>query len=163
MDNNHNYSLLAKILHWSFVVFFAYGVIKQVDNLDQLKDTSLLRSEILFAVAFLFLLVVRYFYMKITQKSSLPIKTNKAQKLVARAVHLGMYATLGGIAISGLIIGFLFWLGLQEGTIIQVIVTIHEFLIPLMYWLIIAHVSAAIYHRLRKDGVWSSMAPFWKE
>ena len=45
-DNNPNYSLIAKILHWGFVLFFAYGIIKQVNNLDQLKDTSLLKFEI---------------------------------------------------------------------------------------------------------------------
>ena len=162
-DNKPNYSLIAKILHWGFVLFFAYGIIKQVNNLDQLKDSSLLKFEILFASAFLFFLVVRFFYMKKTQKSSLPPRTNKVQKLLARLVHLGMYLTLGGIAFSGLVIGFLFWVGLTEGLLIEIVIAIHESLIPIMYWLIIIHMAAAVYHRLRRDGVWDSMVPFWKE
>ena len=162
-ENTPNYSSIAKILHWGFVVFFAYGIIKQVDNLDQLKDSSLLKFEIFFASAFLFFLVVRFFYMKKTQKSSLPPRTSKVQKLLARLVHLGMYLTLGGIAFSGLVIGFLFWTGLRGGLLIEIVIAIHEFLIPIMYWLIVIHVAAAIYHRLQRDGVWGSMVPFWKE
>ena len=162
-NSTPNYSVIAKILHWGFVVFFVYGIIKQVDDLDQLKDSSLLMFEILFASTFLFFLVVRFFYMKKTQKSSLPPKTSKVQKLLARLVHLGMYLTLAGIAFSGLVIGFLFWTGLRGGILIEIVIDLHEFLIPIMYWLIVVHIVAALYHRLRRDGVWGSMVPFWKE
>jgi cytochrome b561 len=43
------------------------------------------------------------------------------------------------------------------------VVAIHELGITIMYWLISVHVAAAICHRLRRDGVWSSMVPFLKE
>ena len=162
-NSTPNYSVIAKILHWGFVVFFVYGIIKQVNSLDQLKDSSLLKFEILFASTFLFFLVARFFYMKKTQTSSLPPRTSKVQKLLARLVHIGMYLTLGGIAFSGLVIGFLFWIGLRGGILIEIVIGIHEFLIPIMYWLIVVHVAAALYHRLRRDGVWGSMVPFWKE
>jgi cytochrome b561 len=101
--------------------------------------------------------------MKKTQKTSLPIDTPKTQRLAARLVHLGMYGVLGVIAITGLAIGFIFWLGLKDGVLIETVVAIHELAIPLMYWLIAIHISAAIYHRLLNDGVWNSMVPFWKE
>ncbi len=158
-----NYSFTAKILHWGFVILFAYGIIKQVDNLNQLKDSSLLRSEILFASAFLVFLAARYLYMKITQKTSLPKDTSKSQKLAAKIVHLGMYLNLGAIAASGLLIGALFSLGFTDGFLIELVITVHEFAVSLIFWLIAVHVSAAIYHRFRRDGVWNSMVPFWKE
>ena len=56
-----------------------------------------------------------------------------------------------------------FWLGLKDGFLIEFMIWIYKFLVSLIYWLISIHVIAAIYHRLREDNVWSSMAPFWKE
>jgi len=158
-----SYSLIAKILHWGFVGFFIYGIIKSVDELNQLDESSFLKFEILFALAFLFILTGRFFYMKKTQKTSLPINTPKPQRLAARLVHLGMYGALGAIAITGLMIGLIFWLGLKDGVLIETVVAIHELAIPLAYWLIAIHISAAIYHRLLNDGVWNSMVPFLKE
>ena len=101
--------------------------------------------------------------MKKTQKTSLPTDTPKTQRLAAKIVHLGMYAALGVIAITGLMIGLIFWLDFKDGVLIETVVAIHELAIPLMYWLIAIHVCAAIYHRLLSDGVWNSMVPFWKE
>ena len=45
----------------------------------------------------------------------------------------------------------------------NIIVGTHEFFVSIIYWLISFHVIAAIYHRLKNDGVWSSMVPIWKE
>lgn len=53
------YSKIAKTFHWGFVVLFAYGVLKQVDDIGQLRDTALLRFEILFASALLIMLGAR--------------------------------------------------------------------------------------------------------
>ena len=71
MKNNYNsnpkYSLLAKWLHWSFVVLFAYGIYKQVEDLSDLEDLSLLKFEIFFAFIFLLFLAFRFVYMTKTQ------------------------------------------------------------------------------------------------
>ena len=45
--NKTNYSFIAKIFHWGYVIFFAYGVSKQVDNLSQLEDSFFFRFEII--------------------------------------------------------------------------------------------------------------------
>jgi cytochrome b561 len=52
---------------------------------------------------------------------------------------------------------------LKSGIFIELTVGLHELSISTMYWLIAIHVSAAIFHRFRNDGVWSSMVPFLKE
>jgi len=161
--NNRNYSYIAKFFHWGFVVLFIYGLIKQVQDIEQLENPSLLRFEVLFASVFVILLLVRFIYMRRTQKTSLPEHTPKLQKVAAKTVHYGMYSTLAAIPLSGMLIGLLFWIGLQDGLIIESVVTLHEISIDLVYILIGIHISAALFHRIKRDGVWSSMVPFLKE
>ena len=167
MKNNFNsypkYSLLAKCLHWSFVVLFAYGIYKQVEDLSDLEDLSLLKFEIFFAFIFLLFLAFRFVYMTKTQRSSLPENTPKAQKLTAKLVHFSMYFCLFGIVSSGLMIGFLYWFGIKVGYLIEFSIFIHESFFSIIYWLISIHVIASIYHRFKQDGVWNSMVPFLKE
>ena len=161
--NNSQYSKIAKLFHWGFVLLFVYGVAKQVDDINQLEDKAFFRFEIIFAIIFLFLLLIRLIYMKTTQKTSLPEDTPKVQKLAAKIVHNGMYTLLIGTVLSGLLIGFLFWIELKDAIITDIVIIFHELNINLLYWLIGIHIVAATYHRLKRDGVWSSMVPFFKE
>ena len=161
--NNSQYSKIAKLFHWGFVLLFVYGVAKQVDDINQLEDKAFFRFEIIFALVFLFLLIIRLIYMKTTQKTSLPEDTPKVQKMSAKIVHNGMYALLAGTVLSGLLIGYLFWSGSQNSFIINIVIILHELFINLLYLLIGIHIFAATFHRLKKDGVWSSMVPFLKE
>ncbi len=166
LDNSQTkpkYSFLGKFLHWSFLVLFAYGITKQVDDINQLEDISFLKSEIAFALVFLIFLTFRFFYMTKTQKTSLPAETHKAQRFAARLVHMSMYIALTGIACSGVLMGYFFWQGYKSGFLIKFMISIHEFFVALTYWLVCIHILAAIYHGLRRDGVWSSMIPSWKE
>ena len=161
--NKKNYSLFAKFWHWGFVLLFVYGVAKQVDDIKQLEDKFFFQFEIIFALLFLFLLVIRFVYMNKTQETSLPDDTSKFQKIAARSVHLGMYITLAGTAVTGLLIGLFYWLGFKGGLLIDLLTAIHSFVVNALYWLIGIHIIAAVYHRLKKDGVWSSMVPFFRE
>ena len=157
-----NYSITAKIFHWSFIILFAYGIFKQIDNINQLEDLALLKFEITFALLFILFLVVRFVYMTRTQKSSLPPDTPRAQKALAKAVHYGMYIGMISIAFSGLVIGSLYWLGLKSGIIIETIIGWHEVSVSIVYWLVGLHLIGAIYHRFKNDGVWQSMVPTLK-
>ena len=154
-----SYTLTAKIFHWSFVILFAYGISKQIDNINQLEDLALLKFEIAFALLFILFLVARFVYMKRTQKSSLPPDTPMVQKALAKAVHYGMYIGMISIALSGLVIGCLYWLGLKSGIIIETIIGWHEVSVSIVYWLVGLHLIGAIYHRFKNDGVWESMTP----
>ena len=163
LDSKSNFSSIAKFMHWGFVLLFIYGLLKQIDELNQLEDKALLQFEVIFATVFVLLLLIRFIYMKTTQKSSLPDSTPKSQLLAARVVHYGMYACLALIPLTGLLIGLLFWLGFKDGFLINTVVEVHEFSVSVIYWLIGLHILAAIFHRLKNDGVWSSMVPFLKE
>ena len=76
-STNTKFSSLAKLMHWGFVLIFLYALLKQIDSLNQLEDDNLLRFEVMFALTFLSLLAIRFFYMRKTQKSSLPENTPK--------------------------------------------------------------------------------------
>ena len=157
------YSKLAKVFHWGFVVLFAYGIAKQVDDISQLEDFALLRFELIFATIMILLLAIRFLYMAKTQTSSLPEETSEFQRLAAKLVHLGMYLSLATIAVSGILIGGIYWIGMKDGLLIDGIIAVHELAVNASYWLIGVHVEAAVFHRLKQDGVWSSMVPIWKE
>jgi len=51
----------------------------------------------------------------------------------------------------------------EEQTIMDVVLDLHGAVADLSYLLIIIHVSAAIYSRIKGEGVWSSMVPVLKE
>ena len=157
-----NYTRTAKIFHWSFVIIFAYGISKQIDNINQLEDLALLKFEIAFAFLFILFLVTRFVYMKRTQRSSLPPDTPRMQKALAKAVHYFMYIGLISIALSGLVIGCLYWLGLKIGIIMETIIGWHEVSVSIVYLLVGLHLIGAIYHRFKNDGVWESMKPTLK-
>ena len=157
------HSLLAKSLHWFFVLLFGYGILKQIENKEQLNDLELLKSEIFFAFIFLIFVLFRFIYMKRRYKTALPTKSPTIHYITAKFVRISMYIVLSGIAISGLGIGFLFWLGYKNGLLIETIIWVHELLFSIILWLISIHILAAIYHRTQHDFVWSSMVPFLKE
>ena len=157
------HSFLAKLLHWVFVAIFGYGVFKQIETKEQLNEIELLKSEILFALIFFAFIVFRFIYMKRKYKTALPPDTPKGHLLVTKFIHTLMYIILSGIAISGLGIGFLFWLGYGNSSLVDFIIWVHELFFSIIVWLISVHVLGAIYHRIRHDFVWSSMVPFLKE
>ena len=163
LDVGVQYSELAKVFHWGFVALFAYGITKQVDDISQLEDFALLRFELIFATIMILLLAIRFLYMAKTQTSSLPKETSVFQRLAAKLVHLGMYVLLATIAVSGILIGGIYWIGMKDGLLIEGIIAVHELAVTASYWLIGVHVAAALFHRLKQDGVWSSMVPIWKE
>ena len=163
LNPSPQYGLLAKIFHWGFVVLFLYGILKQVDDISELADIALLKFELLFAFILIVLLVARFTYMTKTQTSSLPKETSALQKLLAKLVHLAMYLALASIALSGILIGVLYWMGIKSGLLIGLVVNVHEMSVTACYWLIGLHVAAALFHRFKNDGVWNSMVPVWRE
>jgi cytochrome b561 len=159
----NNHGILAKIFHWGFAVVLIYALLKQIGDVRELADTALLNFEIIFATAFLVLLAVRFCYMHFTMPTAVPDDTSRVMRFLARAGHLAMYVSLTMIALSGLIIGALFKVGGAEAIGMQFVVGFHEVTVLASYITIGLHVLAAFYHRLKCDGIWSSMVPIWKD
>ena len=144
-------------------MLYAYGMFKQLDDISQLEDNGLLIFEVIFASIFLLIVIMRYFYMRKvgTMHASTVLyiqSTNSSQSLFTRRCICSDFTSLSGLAIA-----FLFKQGIVDGPLQNVAITIHEFTATSSYVLIAVHVSAAIYSRVKGEGVWSSMVPILKE
>lgn len=169
MEQSHTRT--AKIFHWSFIVLYVYGIFKQVNELEELEDRGLLIFEIIFASLFLIIVISRYSYMR-RYKTFLGAKepVHIVHYYFARSVHKAMYACFILLPLTGLMIAGLYTQGYtvnatpdEEQTIMDVVLDLHGFIADLSYMLIIVHIAAAIYSRLKGEGVWSSMVPILKE
>ena len=159
-----SHTLLARLLHWGFVPLYAYGILKQLDDLSQLEDPVLLGFEVAFASLFLVVVVLRFSYMRrfeTFQGARRPISPGHGR--LARALHLCMYACLAGLPLSGLLIAGLYAQGLEGGLVQDAVVEVHEVLAALSYLLIGIHITGALMSRSRREGIWSSMVPLWRE
>ena len=160
-----NHTLLGKEFHWAFVLLYAYGIFKQIDDLEQLEDTALLQFEIVFASVFLLLVVIRYGYMRrfeTFQGSVMPV--HRYHKRFARLMHVAMYLCLVLLPVTGLAIAWLFNQGMGEDAwAMNAAIGLHGFSADLSYALIAIHVAAALYSRIKGEGVWTSMVPVFTE
>lgn len=162
---------LAKFIHWTFIALFVYGIIKQVNQLEDLEDNQLLLFEIAFATLFLIIVILRYSYMRrfeTFQGATEPVHI--VHYYFARIVHRAMYACFILLPLTGLIIAGLYSQGYtvnatpdEEQTIMDVVLDLHGAVADLSYMLIFLHIAAAIYSRIKGEGVWSSMVPVLKE
>ena len=166
-----SHTKLAKFIHWTFILLYLYGIVKQVNELGDLEDNRLLLFEIAFATVFLIIVILRYSYMrrfKTFQGATAPVHI--VHYYFARIVHRAMYACFILLPLTGLIIAGLYSQGYtvnatpdEEQTIMDIVLDLHGAVADLSYMLIILHIAAAIYSRLKGEGVWSSMVPVLKE
>ena len=162
---------LAKVVHWSFILLYLYGIFKQVNDLDDLEDKELLVFEIIFASIFLIIVILRYSYMR-RFKNFLGARepVHIIHYYFARSVHKAMYACFILLPLTGLMIAGLYSQGYttnatpDEGqTVMDLVLDLHGAVADLSYMLILLHIAAAIYSRVKGEGVWSSMVPILKE
>ena len=171
MGVQKSHTLLARLIHWSFILLYVYGIFKQVNELDELEDTNLLLFEIVFATIFLVIVILRYSYMsrfKTLLGAREPVHI--VHYYFARTVHKAMYACFILLPLTGLMIAGLYSQGYtvnatpdEEQTIMDLVLDLHGAVADLSYMLIFLHIGAAIYSRIKGEGVWSSMVPVLKE
>ena len=166
-----SHTKLAKFIHWTFILLYLYGIVKQVNELEDLEENQLLLFEIAFATVFLIIVILRYSYMrrfKTFRGATEPVHI--VHYYFARIVHRAMYACFLLLPLTGLIIAGLYTQGYtenatpdEEQTIMDIVLDLHGAVADLSYMLIILHIAAAIYSRIKGEGVWSSMVPVLKE
>ena len=157
----NSHTTLAKFIHWTFTLLYAYGIFKQVDDLTELQNPSLLNFEILFATIFLILVLVRYFYMKDAPTLlGAHEDLSRGHLFIAKTVHRLVYFSLIMLPTTGLLIAGLFNLGMGG---IELAISLHEFSAFLSYIVIALHVSASLYSRYKGEGLWNAMVPVLKE
>lgn len=155
---------LARALHWGVLALYIYGVIKQLDDVSQLADARLLLTETVFAVVFLLVVVSRYVYMRrVPTFHAARVAIDPRRARLARAFHQLLYLCFVLLPASGLWIGALYAAGSRGGWAMDAAVGLHELCADTSYWLIGLHVVAALASRRKREGVWSSMVPVWRE
>ncbi len=158
------HTLLARFIHWTFIPLYAYGILKQVDNIGELEDRSLLIFESIFATIFLLIVILRFAYMRRFKTfQGATHAPHRIHSFIAKSVHIGMYSALILLPLSGLFIAALYSQDIKSGLLQDGALAVHEFSASLSYVMIVTHVSAAIYSRTKGEGVWSSMVPILKE
>ena len=122
--------------------------------------------EVGFATLFLIIVLARYFYMRrfeTLQGATVPVHI--VHKRFARVVHISMYLCLIMLPLTGLMIAGLYTQGYRDATpdepqtVMDIVLDLHGAAADLSYLLIILHISAAVYSRIKGEGVWSSMVP----
>jgi len=152
---------LAKFIHWTFTVLYAYGIFKQVENLEELEDVALLNFEIFFAIVFLIIVLLRYFYMKdVKTLLGAHEEMHKGHLFVAKATHRLVYFSLIMLPTTGLLIAGMLALNMPG---MEIAIGLHEFSAFLSYVTIALHVGASLYSRYKGEGIWNAMVPIWKE
>ena len=159
-----SHTLIAKIFHWGFIILYTYGMVKQLDDLSQLEDAGLLYFEVVFSILFLLIVIFRYLYMR-KYKTFFGARkaVSKAHQYLGETIHISMYLCLVLLPLSGLSIAGLYSFGFKDGILQGIAVGIHEFSASMSYFLIVIHVVGAVYSRIKGEGIWTSMVPFWKE
>ena len=159
MENSH--TRLAKTIHWTFSILYAYGIFKQVEDLEELEDASLLNFEIFFAIVFLVIVMLRFFYMK-DAKTLLGAhdEMHKGHLFIAKVTHRLVYISLIMLPTTGLLIAGILNAGIPG---IEIAIALHELSAFLSYITIGIHVAASLYSRYKGEGVWNAMVPIWHE
>ena len=161
-----SHTLLARSIHWSFIVLYLYGLSKQIGELDELQDNGLLLFEILFATVFLVIVILRYSYMS-RFKTFLGARepVHIVHYYLARSLHKAMYVVFILLPLSGLLIAALYTKGYrsEDELLMEAALGLHSFAAQASAALILAHIGAAVYSRIKGEGVWSSMVPILKE
>jgi len=161
-----SHTTTAKFIHWLFIVLYVYGIFKQVNQLEDLEDNQLLLFEIIFASIFLIIVILRYSYMR-RFKTFLGARepVHIVHYYFARSLHKAMYFIFILLPLSGLLIAALYTKGYQneDELVMEAALGLHSFAAVASAVLILVHIAAAIYSRLKGEGVWSSMVPILKE
>ena len=165
-NNLTEYGFISKAFHWlsaaALVVQIPLGF--YLVDLDFNETRLTIESiHVVIGLSIFYLTILRLIYKIFNPTPSLGNSIFPGQRFIAKIVHLSMYLLLSLTALSGILIGILYWFGLKNGILIDYVIYVHEFIINLLYLFITIHIFAAIYHRLKRDGVWSSMVPFLKE
>lgn len=154
-----SHGFVTRSIHWLSAGLLGYGYLKGLDNLDQLADSSLLRFEIMFALVLGGLFVIRLLWTKtVAGTTRLPAHAPRWEHLASKSVHLGLYAAVFGIVLSGLGIAALYASGITGGLLMASVIGLHELALAVLPWLLALHILGALWHKfVRKDGVLESM------
>ena len=153
------HGFVTKGIHWLSGGLIAYGYFKGLDSVSQLADPALFQTEVTFALVlgavFLFRLI---WTQKVGGATRLPQDAPQWEHWASKAVHIGLYASVFGIVLSGLGIALGYATPMLGGLFLTAMLGVHEATLTVMPLLLIAHIAGALWHKvIRRDGVLESM------
>ncbi|MEL6642035.1 MAG: cytochrome b/b6 domain-containing protein [Pseudomonadota bacterium] len=153
------HGFVTKGIHWISAGLIAYGYTKGLENVDQLADPALFRAEIIFALVLGAVFAVRLVWtQKIAGATRLPEEAPRWEHAASKAVHIGLYASVFGIVLSGLGIALAYATPVLGGLFLGAMIGLHEVTLTVMPLLLIAHIAGALWHKVvRRDSVLESM------
>lgn len=154
-----SHGFVTKGIHWLSAGLIGYGYFKGLEDVSQLADPALFQFEVAFALLLGALFVFRWFWTKnVNGTTRLPAQAPKWEHVASKAVHIGLYAAVFGIVLSGLAIA----LGVATpglgGLFLAAMIGAHEIALTVMPILLLTHIAGALWHKvIRRDGVLESM------
>ena len=146
-------------IHWVSAGLLAYGYFKGLDSVSQLADPALLRSEVIFAMLLGAVFLVRLLWTKaVAGATRLPEAAPGWEHVASRVVHIGLYAAVFAVVLSGLGIALGYVTPALGGVFLGAMVGLHEVALAVLPLLILTHIAGALWHKVvRRDGVLESM------
>ncbi len=146
-------------IHWVAAGLLAYGYLKASEDLAQMAHPGPMQIEVIFALLLGALFLARLYWTKrIAGATRLPEAAPKWEHLASRGVHVGLYASVFLIVLSGLGIALGGALPLLGGVFAAAMLAVHEFALVALPAFLVAHILGALWHKfIRRDGVLESM------
>ncbi len=153
------HGFITRGIHWVSAAMIGYGYLKGLDSVSQLSTPGLLQFEVIFALALGALFVARLVWTKaVAGVTRLPEDAPKWEQVASKAVHLGLYAGVFGIVLSGLGIALAYVTPALGGVFMGAMIGLHEVALTALPALLVAHVAGALWHKVvRRDQVLESM------
>ena len=146
-------------IHWVSAALVGFGYLKGLDSVSELADPAVLRFEVLYALGIGLLFAIRFLWTKyVAGPTRLPKDAPRWEHYLSRAVHIGLYASVLGIVVSGLGIALAYSVPTFGGFVLTGWLALHELSLAILPVLLIGHVAGALWHKfVRRDGVLESM------
>lgn len=146
-------------IHWVSAGLLGYGYLKGLDDVSQLAEPGLLQFEVTFAVLLGALFLARLVWTKRFAGATRLLKdAPRWEHAASRAVHMGLYAGVFAIVLSGLGIALGYTAPALGGLFLTAMIGLHELALAALPMLLLVHVMGALWHKLvRRDGVLESM------
>lgn len=153
------HGFVTRSIHWASAGLLTFGYFKGLENVNQLADPALLQTEVTFALVLGGLFLVRLLWTKgVAGATRLPAEAPRWEHAASRAVHIGLYAGVFGIVLSGLGIALGYSVPALGGLFMAAMIGLHEFALAALPLLLIAHIAGALWHKVvRRDQVLESM------
>jgi cytochrome b561 len=154
-----SHGFVTRGIHWLSAGLIGFGYIKGLDDVSQLADPAVLQFEVIYALGIGTLFALRFVWTKmVVGATRLPDDAPGWEHAASRAVHLGLYAAVFGIVLTGLAIALAYATPALGGVFMAAMIGLHELSLTILPLLLIAHIGGALWHKVvRRDGVLESM------